>query len=221
MSSSANCRLQDSTTINKVGPADFNVVFQDDCEFEDVFLILDSTYDHDYSSCNLEFWSEYKNNVISYIAGNIVKTLKEKIKRNDNCRICLDAIEGEGPPCLLQIRKDRGVDESLLTTASEDVVFLCKIAHKVVENSPSIIFTGEAIKKLIYQTKKLLPLTIFENIDDELGLLDSLGNHKFNLINNILSKYFSIILKHKAKSIKDKMNRVRSHLSRTIIFKNQ
>lgn len=107
VSKSANCRLQDETALLKVKISDTstNIINENDqIEMEEIFS---QSFDHDYNVDNFVFWSEYKDNVIAYIAGFVVKKLKEQIKKKDNCQTCLEALESDGPPCLLQTRKNR------------------------------------------------------------------------------------------------------------------
>jgi len=48
-----------------------------------------------------------------------------------------------------------------------------------------------------------------------------LSDHKFELINQIIKKYFTIRLQHKSKSLRDAIPRIRTHFNRLVVFKNQ
>ena len=89
-SDSANCTKQDNTDILRVTAADLEIDVESDVIEELDQLIEEPESDsntfktmgeinfgHDSSNTTL-FWSDYKNNIIPYIAGSIVRGLIKK-----------------------------------------------------------------------------------------------------------------------------------------------
>lgn len=80
VSKEANCTTQDETDILKP-----EMETNTNELLHDVF----TSFDHDYESSNSWCWNEYSSEVVTYIAGAVVKKIKDKIK----CDICRQNLE--------------------------------------------------------------------------------------------------------------------------------
>ena len=79
-----NCVLQDRTQILK----SFNVSSTTkDISKDELCNII--SLDHDYLGSNGWSWDEYSHEIVIYIAGSIVRSIKKIIK----CEMCLDQLE--------------------------------------------------------------------------------------------------------------------------------
>lgn len=200
----ANCSVQDETQILK-----------SQIETEKSDEILDNiftSFDHDYESPNGWCWNEYNSEVVTYIAGYVIKTIKNKIK----CDMCRQSLESkENNSLLLKIKNRRG-----LLLPSPQVITICKVAERVLRQQKDLFTVKNLMTSLIYCAKKLLPGDIFNHLDD-LSQKSVIDNHKSQLIYNILHKYFDIRLYHEGRTIKNSTKRIRTLHNRLVIFANQ
>lgn len=226
VSTSANCKLQDDTELlhtKNYSESYSESNINNNNEDNDIEKLI-NYIDHDYNSDSKICWSEYKEAVVSYIAGFISKSITEDLSRSHDCEFCKEALISDDEPCMLQIRKDRGTERQFLTTPSKDVISLCKLAEKIFLSIPNVLKINNSILKLSILTKNQLPKNIFSNlvvIDDTIIDYNIENSHKFNLIDKILNKYFTLRLYHEAKSNQDKTDRIRTYLSRSIIYMGQ
>ena len=142
------------------------------------------------------YWSEYKNVVIPYIAGFVSKSVAKDLKKHHHCELCSKSLISEDEPCYLQILKVRGTEKQFLTTDSDDVVTICKWAEKTFKDVPNVLQMKNSILKLSMLTKRFLPRSLFKNLELANILANSIdvkNNHKMNLINKILEKYFTFV----------------------------
>lgn len=81
--------------------------------------------------------------------------------------------------------------------------------------------TKNVVEKLLIHARKLIvPLNLFNSMDLFVEKT-VLSNHKLELINKILEKYFQIRLYHEGVSAQDKIQHIRNYRNRIVLFKNQ
>lgn len=176
--------------------------------------------DHDYFGSSGWQLSSYIQDVLIYIAGFVVKSLKKCI----TCSKCLDMLETCETYSFLQKRKTYGN----LFKASKFVIKICTQAEKtiryMISNNPNILSTKSEnlINKLIHNCIVCLPddvLNAFGNHVFDEGFLES---HELPLIKLILKRYFTIRIHHETRKMSDQVvNRVRSMLTHLILYQNQ
>jgi len=140
--------------------------------------------------------------------------------------MCLNTLESKEKKCELINLKNRKfkkfTDErhtSGLIFPSEDVIIVCKIAEQVLRNTNNVFAIKKILDFLIIAARKqILPLHLFKELDLAVNK-HVLSDHKFELINQILKKCFTIRLQHKSKSLRDAIPRIRTHFNRLVVFK--
>ncbi|KYN15587.1 THAP domain-containing protein 9 [Trachymyrmex cornetzi] len=217
ISKSANNIVLDETVVLNVSSAilvphkDINNVMQDDTDEHDIYSIDKS--DHDYSLYHNEWLhSDYVQDVVTYIAGFIARSVTKIIK----CEICASYLIQDKVLSHLQKRKCRGG----LISASENLVQTCLIAEKVFRIHNNVLTTKNIMSKLVLETIATIPSDVFKN---ETHLYDQspMADHRKQLLEIILTKYFNLRLHHKSASKKDTIVRIRSMYTKLILFKNQ
>ncbi|KYN03298.1 THAP domain-containing protein 9, partial [Cyphomyrmex costatus] len=211
----ANCLSQDDTSTLQI---------EKQKEEMDLQNLLHAACDHDYDGMKGWAWSEYHSDIVTYIAGFIVKS----VQKTNHCKMCLETLQSPENKCELISLKNRKFkkcnDErqsSGLIFPSEDVITVCKIAEQVIRTTNNVFATKNILDFLIITARKqILPLHLFKELDLAVSK-HVLYNHKFQLINQILKKYFTVRLQHASKSLRDTIPRIRTHFNRLVIFKNQ
>lgn len=173
---------------------------------------VENNSDHDYIFHNVWFCSDYVQDVVTYIAGFIAKSVAKIIK----CQICCSSLISEEIVSCLQKRKCRGG----LISASEDVITICLIAEKVFRTYSNVLHGSNITLNLIVKAMSLIPSNIFNN-NNHLFDQSPLADHRSQLLKIILKKYFNLRLHHKAASRKDTIVRIRTMYHKLILFKNQ
>lgn len=180
--------------------------------------IKDDMFSYKHSSAwDLTFYVE---DVVSYIAGFVVRSLKKCV----TCIKCVQLLENESVLSILQQRKERGN----LTRASEMVVKLCKAAEKFFRyfNSSVNIF-NKHLKYLpdILVTKIMgtLSANVLNYFGHHLFEDDPIDGHSFQLVKLVLHNYFKLRLHHETIKKNDlaKKTRIRSVFTKSILFRNQ
>ncbi|KAH8034337.1 hypothetical protein HPB51_023341 [Rhipicephalus microplus] len=146
-----------------------------------------------------------------------------KIATTNTCELCIEALHGADTSLLVR-QKNRGG----LFYPSEDVVSLCETAEKGLRRLQA---STQCLKNIHANTKQLvleilsqsLEKRWFSQLEQHLFDVDVLDNHIYNLSKQVLELYIKIRLHHMTKErsrelVKDK---VRSLLSRLVIFRNQ
>ena len=164
-----------------------------ECELE---ILSNVQFEHDYVGSNGWWWNEYRDEVVTYIAGAIVRSIKNTLK----CEMCLEQIESDEISSNLIKLKNRvstkkNEEETTtdcrkrkqgLTSPSNDVIAICKTAEKVIRSTHNLVFTKNVLQKLIFDTKKLLStLNLFPRLDIFIEKTVE-TNQKLDLINLIL-----------------------------------
>lgn len=77
--SEGNCKPQDNTNILRINES----------KNDEMISITSITYDHDYIGTNGWCWNDYRSDIVTYIAGFVVRSIKKQLK----CQMCLDSLE--------------------------------------------------------------------------------------------------------------------------------
>jgi len=112
----ANCTVQDEIQILK---SQIETEKSDEI-FDKIFTL----FDHDYESPNGWCWNEYNSEVVTYITGYVIKSIKNKIK----CNMCRQSLESKENYSLLLKIKNRGG----LLLPSPKVITICKVTERVI-----------------------------------------------------------------------------------------
>lgn len=171
---------------------------------------------------NSEAWhlTTYSTDVINYISGFVGKSISKKIK----CTKCASLLKVEDSFSFLQKRKEFGS----LFKASKLLTEVCQVAEKTLRHCRDKlnVFVRKSQKAdliLINNCLRVLPGNIYDHFGDHLYDEDIISDHFMDLIKLILKKYFNIRIYHETVKRQDVnvSNRVRSMLTKTILFKNQ
>ncbi|VEN56482.1 unnamed protein product [Callosobruchus maculatus] len=163
--------------------------------------------------------TDYTKDVVGYISGFVVKQVKKLIA----CSKCVSLIETDHSLSVLQVRKEY----SQLTKASSIVIEICKAGeryfrflHKTIN-----IFNKKlcnVLTLLITNTICNLPVEVYDGFGDHLYDEDPLTGHATTLFKLLLKKYFTLRIHYECmKKLDANTMRVRSSLTKTILFKNQ
>ncbi|CAH1962161.1 unnamed protein product [Acanthoscelides obtectus] len=161
----------------------------------------------------------YLEDVVAYVAGFVVKRLKKSIK----CQSCLDLLETSGESISkLQIRKTYGK----LVKASAFVINVCKYAEHCFRLYKERLEVGKknmtrASQILTNYTLQNLPLGFGNVFNDHVFEDEPLSNHFPLLYKQVLEQYFTIKLYHYTSNLNAPSKRVRSLLTKSILFQNQ
>ncbi|KAL1476935.1 hypothetical protein MTO96_036133 [Rhipicephalus appendiculatus] len=177
--------------------------------------------DHDYTH-RVDFpesLSPFVDSVVPYIAGFVAR----KVASKSTCDECVTAVYTEEQPALVK-QKNRGG----LASPSKDVISLCEMAEKGLRRLQaefeSIQVVHSKSKHLVLEVLNMLPdKKWFSELDQHLMDCDALDNHVYKLCKDILELYIKIRIHHitKERNRSITKDKVRSILSRLIIFKNQ
>lgn len=173
--------------------------------------------DHDYHVIHQPWHlSEYTIDIISYISGFVVKSIKKQVK----CVKCLQILEGSTSISKLQDRKEYG----RLTKSSTVVHKICLIAEKSFRLNQAKIdrFLNKPNLKpiLINDSLSKIPRSLLDAYGDHFYDGDIFNNHIIILFKMILNSYFNIRLFHESNKI-DKQKRIRSQLTKYVLFQHQ
>lgn len=119
---------------------------------------------------------------------------------------------------LLNIKNQGG-----LTKPSKDVVKLCKLSEIIFKcHEKEIKFKEDIISFLVIQASSKIEISsLFSSLNVHILDQSPLDNHLLQIITIILKTYFTIRLHHYNKTLSQPSERIRSHLTKTIHFKNQ
>lgn len=216
----ANCLAQDNTPFLHIFPIKAKSGIDDitiNNKDYDISLNAEDSnvnHDHDYylhtAFNNLN--KSYIDDIIAYIAGFIAY----KILRKLSCDICKQQLYSNVCHSKLQVVKNRGT----LTNASTDVVTLCKIAETTFRENMLILAQKNILHTLLIKTLRKVPNNIFDNTT-HLFDQNPLNDHRLQLIKIVLNKYFKTRCTHYANSKNANLEKIRSKLTKLILFKNQ
>ena len=210
-----HCTMQPSTAPDATGDMLISrrqdvpqSVPEDDLEVEDLFSL-----------------SFYKEAVVGYIAGYVVKMVKARIHCEECCTaLAFDACKDDLVAHSLISMKDRG----RLIKPSESVVIVCRETEKYIQkfltpDSDKILRGSQLITKI---ANSILPLTAaktFQSLTNHMFDCEPLNNHVFALIKCISACYSKIRLHHLAVKYNEQATgkKLRKTLGKLILFKHQ
>jgi len=214
VSQNANCTPQDSTSILQVSSHKqivkenfLNILcveekqsFADDNEQQDNAVEIDT----------------YKEDIIQYISGFVVKQLKKII----TCHICCDALEDNTKQHALIDIKNRGA----LIKPSADVIIIRKISEKIflsrINQVPKHL--KNPIDILTVKTMSAININkLFTRLNTHILSQSPINNHLLQIVKCIIQKYFKIRLYYYNKQLCQPKKRLRSHSTKIILFKHQ
>lgn len=173
---------------------------------------------HDYIFSSAWHLTDYIKDVVTYIAGFVIKCIKKCV----TCVKCLGMLETGEPLSLLQKRKQFGK----LINASEFVQMICTVGEKSfrILHATSNIFNKKfdnVNNVLVYNAVRNLPPAVYNCFGDHIYDEGPLNDHSLKLIKLILSRYFNIRIHHETMKKQDSVDRVRSLMTKSVLFKSQ
>ncbi|KFM71923.1 THAP domain-containing protein 9, partial [Stegodyphus mimosarum] len=212
-SGSANCIVLDDTNILNVSSStniylksiNFNSTdtFKGDFDFSENCV----TEDHSFALTSCKQFSDFVSDVVVYIAGSVVKKLKNALK----CHTCIYSLSEvvltvDYTQNKLVVRKNRGG----LTVPSASVVKICRAAEKsfrttqvsgkLKQKNIMASLISDSVKCVIENSPN-----IFLGMHEHILNHDPLDNHRSSLIKAILFEYLKIRLYHAGKVETEKL----------------
>lgn len=191
-------------------------------EFESVADLL---HEHDYASWAPSHDAVVLDNILTYIAGWVVRKLLRTLKC-DICRLALVSVEIPKDFTksyhLLKLKNNGG-----LCIASRSVVILLQLAEKAIRKLMDIDSPSSHLCKyhnvLIYVKKMIGTQSLFYMDQHALETQYGIDNHLFDLINSIVKVYFDLRQHHIAKmyTLKKTGVSIRHTANKTVLFKGQ
>ncbi len=212
----SNCLIQDDTAVLSLPSS-----LQESYIINDV----DNNNTEDYWSAeymdSLLTLSEYKSDVLVYIAGYVQRSIIKK----ENCIYCklflmnMKVVESS---LILNIK-----NQGPLCIPSSDIVKIVRVTHSFVEKrlgEPAVLSEKNIVEKLTMKSISVLN-SLYPSLLDGLGdHADSClvtGNHRIKVMKKICSLYISVVIHHFCRTQNNKDDKVRSLYSKLILFKNQ
>jgi hypothetical protein len=164
--------------------------------------LSDEKIDHDYlkSLNSLEGLTEYKESVVEYIGGFVVRQVRKNIK----CEVCLSSLisHTEGVNMKLVNAKDRGG----LIRLSPDVKKICEVSEQclqhVLKTKGLPRTSGNVVQALSSTVLKVVSENYprcFEELNSHTMDCSILSNHLHEVIRSIAIRFIKIRLHHVAK----------------------
>ena len=166
--------------------------------------------DHDYCDIsNIVMVSEYKEAVISYIAGFVAKKAVKKIA----CSSCVDALTTNNLSAFVRWKSNGG-----LAIPSESLVLVCTETEKCIMRM--INATGGSLPNCLI---KFADANVFKSLESHMYDTTATNNHIARIIKTCAQIYTNIRMKHQGKRFTDNITgkKVRKQLSKLILFRNQ
>lgn len=190
----------------------------------DVFI---SHLEHDYSKIpDVIQLSRYVENVVTYIAGYVVRSVEKEI----HCDVCKSALlvvddSISATKFALLNTKNRGG----LKKASQDLIIVCEATEKFVRHTMSVndgaLPKGNDIVLNAYQyvVPHVNDKKAFECLHDHMFDCDVVDNHVHVLVKQVTKCYLNIRMYHLGKQHTSLISgtKVRKELSKLILFKHQ
>ncbi len=195
--------LEETFITNKVGSDS-----AENCKVEEYFESLPTL-------------SEYKSDIIVYIAGYVQRQILTK-EQCIHCKLFLTNMKIVQTSLILDV-KNRGP----LCIPSAEVVKIVKVTHSVVEKrlrQPHLLMERNIVEKLTIQSIRVLyNLTpdLLNSLSEHAESCTVTSDHRVKPMRKIVSFYILIILHHFCRSHNNKDDKIRSMYSKLILFKNQ
>ncbi|KAJ4922468.1 hypothetical protein JOQ06_019563 [Pogonophryne albipinna] len=212
-----NCILRDNTSILGATPAAANTL-----RTYDLKPVEHAESEHDYHLCpNVDAVSEYKEAAINYIAGFVVK----KIKQKHNCMPCAEALTSETTVHPFVLLKTRGG----LQKPSPGIIAVCmeseRCFQRILRTTSGKLPQGHGLTSaitnqvLMYSADKVLfPELYFHMFETTVE-----DNHVHVLVKMASSIYCKVRMHHLARRETEKMTKdiVRHQFTKLIHFHHQ
>jgi len=212
-----NCILRDNTSILGVTPAAANTLRRYDLK-----PVEHAESEHDYHLCpNVDAVSEYKEAAINYIAGFVVK----KIKQKHNCMPCAEALTSETTVHPFVLLKTRGG----LQRPSPGIIAVCmeseRCFQRILRTTSGKLPQGHGLTSaitnqvLMYSADKVL----FPELHFHMFETTVEDNHVHVLVKMASSIYCKVRMHHLARLETEKMTKdiVRHQFTKLIHFHHQ
>lgn len=214
ISENANCAPQDTTNIlhaSSSKPIQEQNFLDILCVEEEESFTNESEQNNEPEQVNV-----YKDDVIEHIAGFVVKQLNKII----DCSVCCSALEDKYRKHTLIDIKNRGG----LKKPSVDVIKICRITEKIfisrIHEIPKL--SGNPINYLTIKTMSQINInSLFTILNVHILSQSPINNHLLQIIKLIIKKYIVIRLHHYNKEQSQPKCRIRSHLTKQILFQHQ
>ena len=176
--------------------------------------ILDSLYkdDIDLNMFEVDENQGFKDNIVEYICGFVVK----KIKQKTNCESCIKSLFGDRKDGLISVRQ---MDEKArLVYPSNFVLKIVKFAENVVNLE---LKKDDWLKKYYFDHCNIKICNGFVSFYGD--IFKKMDNHSYELMKTIVSCYLSIRFKSYARFIneKHKKQNLRSKLMKIVLQNHQ
>lgn len=169
---------------------------------------------------NLSNATQFSRNVIVYIAGFVVRSIKKKLQCLEWLEVLLTTPTDVTYHSLIKM-KTRGS----LIHPSSDVVYICTTAERVMKgtcnNEADIIKFSRNKEKILNEIlRQFVGTNIFQPLHSHTRNQDALYNHRFQLIKLIIQSYVKIRMYHLIKLWTTKPSE-RQFYTKLILFKGQ
>lgn len=234
--STGNCVAQStchiltvSSRIEKHSPVDVTTVASIRSSDTDIELPLTSFSDHDdyFRNVIAGNLSMYVENVVVYIAGFVVRSLRKRVM----CNICIAVLSHvtQDTQCA---RRDFALidckDHGGLIHPSDDVISLCKASESCFRSNmgpnDKPLLTPNLKRMLVSDVlSSFVGSDIFSELDEHSFDCELLRDHRTSLMKQVIETFITIRLYHQGKSFTRSLHpeNVRSTLNKTVIFKGQ
>ena len=186
--------------------------------------MISNTFNFDESPVNLECLesSEYKENVLAYIAGFIQK----KIVKVEHCSECIMFIRNscKSTSKFLDLRDQGGLIKPC-DFMLEIVITSDSVLSQIMEKQNILLeqHVYEKCASLVLQSLDMKKPFFLSELNSHMQHLNSIGTHRNIFIKKVIKCYVSLKLKHIAKQKTEKLHKkkVRHVYSKLVLFKNQ
>jgi hypothetical protein len=210
----SNCTIQDDTAVLPL-PAGL----------EETFIINVDVNEEDHWSKeyldSLFTLSEYKADVLVYIAGYIQRAIVKKENCVD-CKLYLSNMKVVQSSKILDIK-----NQGPLCIPSPDVVKIVKVAHSLAEKRmclPDLLTEKNIVHKLTIKSIGILNSlhpNLLHGLGEHAESCPVTSNHRMKIMMKICSTYISVVFHHFCKQQNNKDAKIRRLYSKLILFKTQ
>ena len=177
--------------------------------------------DHDYCDIpNIVMVTEYKEAVISYIAGFVAKKAVNKIA----CPSCVDALTTNNLTAFVTWKSNGGLtipSQSLIRVCTETEKCIMRMINATGGRLPVCSNLHGAIATVVLA--QCIDANVFKSLESHMYDTTATNNHIARIIKTCAQIYTNIRMKHQGKRFTDNITgkKVRKQLSKLILFKNQ
>ena len=166
--------------------------------------------------------SEYKSNVLNYIAGFI----QRKILITESCQYCIDLLNN-GLKCtssFLEMKR-----EGKIITPEIHICEIVNLANNITEGlmqNVNIVTTKNIYEKIVGSLIRVLDIKkpgFLSCLDNHGQLLNTAGTHRNNFIRKVARCFITLKLNHFAKIKNENLHKkkIRTKFNKMVLFNNQ